>query len=145
MTITPKQEAFAQAYIETGNASEAYRRAYNASKMKPEAVSVNASKLLKNAKVALKVTELRERAQERHDINLDTITAMLKKDRELAREKGQASAAVTACMGLAKLHGLIVDKAQVAGDPENPLFPSSVEIRIVGAHNGRPAELTRGK
>jgi phage terminase small subunit len=28
MILTPKQEAFAQAYIETGNASEAYRRAY---------------------------------------------------------------------------------------------------------------------
>lgn len=30
--LTPKQEAFAQAYVETGNASGAYRRAYNAGK-----------------------------------------------------------------------------------------------------------------
>ena len=27
--LTPKQEAFILAYLETGNASEAYRRAYN--------------------------------------------------------------------------------------------------------------------
>ena len=27
--MTPKQELFAQAYIETGNASEAYKRAYD--------------------------------------------------------------------------------------------------------------------
>ena len=27
--LTPKQEAFACAYVETGNASEAYRRAYD--------------------------------------------------------------------------------------------------------------------
>jgi len=26
--LTPKQEAFALAYVETGNASEAYHRAY---------------------------------------------------------------------------------------------------------------------
>ena len=31
--LTPKQEAFVLAYIETGNASEAYRRAYNAENM----------------------------------------------------------------------------------------------------------------
>ena len=38
--LTPKQERFCQVYIETGNASEAYRAAYNAEKMKPESVAV---------------------------------------------------------------------------------------------------------
>jgi phage terminase small subunit len=28
--LTPKQERFVQAYIETGNATEAYRQAYDA-------------------------------------------------------------------------------------------------------------------
>ena len=28
--LTPKQEAFARGYFETGNAAEAYRRAYDA-------------------------------------------------------------------------------------------------------------------
>lgn len=32
-SLTIKQEAFCQAYIETGNASEAYRTAYAADKM----------------------------------------------------------------------------------------------------------------
>ena len=35
MSLTPKQEAFCLAYMETGNASEAYRRAYDADNMKP--------------------------------------------------------------------------------------------------------------
>ncbi|MGU9998175.1 terminase small subunit, partial [Bordetella avium] len=39
MALTPKQEAFALAYVETGNASEAYRRAYSAERMKPETVN----------------------------------------------------------------------------------------------------------
>jgi len=36
MTLTPKQEKFAQLYVEIGNASEAYRQAYD-SKAKPAA------------------------------------------------------------------------------------------------------------
>lgn len=56
--LTPKQEAFCQAYIETGNASEAYRTAYAADRMKPEAVHVQASKLQDNPKIALRLKEL---------------------------------------------------------------------------------------
>jgi phage terminase small subunit len=63
MSLTPKQEAFCLAYLETGNASEAYRRAYSAQNMKPESVAVAASRALSNAKVALRVSELRERSQ----------------------------------------------------------------------------------
>ncbi|APY15824.1 hypothetical protein GJU94_13130 [Brucella sp. 10RB9214] len=54
MSLTPKQEAFARAYVETGNASEAYRRAYNVGdKTKPESVWVKASELLANGKVSV--------------------------------------------------------------------------------------------
>lgn len=53
--LTPKQAAFVRAYLETGNASEAYRRAYNASNMKPEVIKVKASELLKNGNVAVTV------------------------------------------------------------------------------------------
>lgn len=63
MSLTPKQEAFCLAYLETGNASEAYRRAYSAQNMKPESVAVAASRALSNAKVALRISELRERSQ----------------------------------------------------------------------------------
>ena len=57
--LTPKQEAFARAYVETGNASEAYRRAYDADNMKPEVVKVKACELLKNGNVAVTVEALR--------------------------------------------------------------------------------------
>ena len=111
--MTPKQEAFARAYVETGNASEAYRRAYDAQRMKNEAIAVNACKLLKDAKVALMVERLQLKHQKRHEITVDSITEMLKADRELARQNAQSGAAVTAAMGLAKLHGLIVEKREV--------------------------------
>ena len=42
--LTPKQESFCLAYIETGNASEAYRQAYDVGpKTKPETVTLNSS------------------------------------------------------------------------------------------------------
>jgi len=40
--LTPKQEAFACAYVETGNASEAYRRVYQPKKMGQKAITVEA-------------------------------------------------------------------------------------------------------
>lgn len=60
--ITPKQERFAVEYVATGNASEAYRRAYDAGDWTPNAVGVEASRLLDNPKVILKVNEEKERS-----------------------------------------------------------------------------------
>lgn len=71
--LTPKQEAFVRAYIETGNASEAYRRAYDASRMKDTTVHVKASELLADGKVAVRLNELQEIHQKRHEVTVDRI------------------------------------------------------------------------
>lgn len=72
-TLTPKQEAFARAYIETANASEAYRRAYDASGMKDTSIHVNACKLLAETKVAQRVAALQAEAAKRNEITVDKI------------------------------------------------------------------------
>jgi phage terminase small subunit len=113
MKLTLKQEAFAKAYIETGNASEAYRRAYDAARMKPEALHVNASKLLADTKVALRVDDLRKAHATRHDISMDKLTGMALAAYEIAITEKAPSAAVSAVMAVAKLHGLITDKKDV--------------------------------
>lgn len=59
INLTPKQEKFAQEYISTGNASEAYRLAYSASKMKPETVNKRASELLANGVITGRIGKLR--------------------------------------------------------------------------------------
>lgn len=61
--LKPKQERFAQLYVELGSAAEAYRRAYD-SEGKPESVHVAASRLLSDNKVSLRVAELREELAE---------------------------------------------------------------------------------
>jgi phage terminase small subunit len=110
MALTPKQEAFACAYVETGNASEAYRRAYNAENMKPESVWRKACEVLDNVKVAARAAELQALAAERCIVTVASLTQELEEARALALQEAQASAAVSASMGKAKLHGLIVEK-----------------------------------
>lgn len=62
--LTEKQERFCQFYLDTdGNASEAYRMAYDTSNMQPKTIWSNASRLLASSKVATRISELRaERA-----------------------------------------------------------------------------------
>src|SRR5262245_15777282 len=68
--LTPKQTAFAHAYLETGNASEAYRRAYNTTGMKPETLKVKACELLRNGNVAVTVVGLQAEHAQRHNITV---------------------------------------------------------------------------
>lgn len=108
MSLTPKQEAFARAYVETSNASEAYRRAYNAENMKRESIAVEACKLLDDPNVAQMVQSLKEEALQRHRLTVDDLLRELEEARMAAyqQEKPQAAAMVAASMGKAKLLGL---------------------------------------
>lgn len=64
--LTQKQENFCMAYLETGNASEAYRRAYDAGKMKPESVNRKAKELLDNGKITARLSSLRKASETKH-------------------------------------------------------------------------------
>ena len=57
--LTAKQESFVVAYVETGNASEAYRRAYDTGRMRPATINRNAHALVRHSKVAARIQELR--------------------------------------------------------------------------------------
>ena len=126
--LTPKQEAFAMVYVETGNASEAYRTAYDVdNNTSNNSISVEASKLKNNPKITLRIEELQELAQERHSITVDSLTDELENARKTAQEAGQASAMVAATMGKAKLHGLLTDKAQISS-PDVSMKPTTIVL-----------------
>ena len=111
--LTLKQESFCQAYVETGNASEAYREAYPRSKKwKPEAVNVAASKMLGNDKVSVRVEELKSRHLYRHDLTVDDLVSDLLRIRQKAETDGQLGVARQSVMDVAKLLGLVVDKEE---------------------------------
>ncbi len=111
--LTPKQEKFAQKYVENGNASEAYRQSYNAQNMQPDSIHVNASKLLSDAKIALRVEQLQSAHRERHDVTVDSLTTKASEVFAGAMEAQQFGAARGALDLQAKLHGLIVNKQDV--------------------------------
>lgn len=103
--LTVKQEKFAQLYIELGNASEAYRRAYN-SKAKPESVHVSACRLLDDPNVTLRVQVLKDETKQRHNVTVDSLMIELEEARQLALSTDAPAPAVSATMGKAKLAGL---------------------------------------
>lgn len=69
--LTQKQEAFAIAYIKSGNASKAYRNAYDAKGMTAKSVNELACRLLKQVKVAARVEELRAPALAAAKMDID--------------------------------------------------------------------------
>lgn len=74
MKLSVKQENFCNYYIECGNASEAYRRAYPGSReWTDKAVWGRASALLNNSKVVVRVEELQKELKDRSDVTKDRI------------------------------------------------------------------------
>lgn len=66
--LSVKQENFCNYYLETGNASEAYRRSYSCDNMKDETVNERSCRLLKEYKISTRVRQLQEKLQEKSDI-----------------------------------------------------------------------------
>ena len=128
--LDPVREKFIHEYQQHGNASESLRRAKpHARKWKPEVVNSKASTMLAEGKVQERLSQLQQESAKKHEITVDSLTAMLKEDRDLARTNVQTSAAVSAVMGLAKIHGLIVDKnALTDKDGENVVPVLNVTI-----------------
>lgn len=71
--LTQKQEEFCNYYIETGNASEAYRRAFCCQKMSEKTIWEKASVLLSKDKVRTRVRELQEEQKNKSDITKEKI------------------------------------------------------------------------
>ena len=127
--LTIKQEAFAHAYVETGNASEAYRRAYDTTNWTDKSVWEKASHLLANSKVRARVDQLRADIRERHTYTVDDLVAELEEAREVAKKNGAAAPMVQATMGKGKLLGLIIDKAEHTGKDGKDLIPANPSAR----------------
>jgi phage terminase small subunit len=123
MALTGKQEAFCQAYVELNHSSDAYRRSYNASKMKAETIHRSACEVLKNRNVAARIEELRNVVLKRHNLTVDDIIEELEEARQLAitSQTPQAAASIAASMGKAKILGFLTDKVEHTGENGSPI------------------------
>jgi phage terminase small subunit len=146
--LSEKQQLFVLAYVETGNASEAYRRAYNCAEGRSAtSIGVAAHRLLKNPKIASQVQtkdkakqakveeakaagnisplvdQVREAHARRHEITIDDLIAEFDELRLLAIKNGQTSAAVAATAEKRRL-----------------LFGDRCKVELSGA-NGGPVQV----
>ncbi len=123
--LTPKQEAFVRAYVETGNASEAYRKIYNASRMKPETVNRKAKELLDNGKITARVDELRARLDDEAIANAKERqrwwTQVMRNDAVDMKDRLKASEL------LGKVQGDFVERREISGPNGQPI-PARVEV-----------------
>lgn len=110
--LTLKQESFCLAYIETGNASEAYRTAYDSKKMSENALNVEASRLLDNPKIALRISELRKPAIEKAQITLEDHLNKLAELRDKADASEKWQAAIQAEIARGKASGLYIERVE---------------------------------
>lgn len=127
--LTVKQEAFCYAYIENGgNASAAYREAYDAENMTADAVKVEASRLINSPNVALTVKSLRQAIEEANKLSIGDLIKELEEARiaALTAETVQAGAAVSATMGKAKMLGYDKQLIEHTGKNGGPIQTSAM-------------------
>jgi phage terminase small subunit len=143
--LTPKQEAFCLAYLETGNASEAYRRAYDAENMKAETIHKRASELLADGGITGRLKESRKAVADRVEVDRAWVLERLIENSERAMtaepvrdNKGkptgeytyQGNVANRALELVGKEIGMFVDRKEI-GEPGD---------FVVGARDLKPEE-----
>jgi len=107
---TQKKEDFCLAYLETGNASEAYRSAYDAKNMKPETIAKRASELMSDGYVTGRLEELRAPVREKALLTLESHLKRLDELSRKAEEAEQFAPAITAETNRGKAAGLYTEK-----------------------------------
>ena len=110
--VNAKQEQFLWLVVEGMPQERAYASIYGEAKSR-EVCATNASRLLTKANVIARRQELIEQRRAEQPITVKFLTTELLGVATQAKALGQAAAASGALMGIAKLHGLLVDKMQV--------------------------------
>jgi phage terminase small subunit len=123
-TLTPKQEKFAQCIADGMTQADAYRAAYNASKMSEGALHVEASKLLDNPKVSLRVKELKGKlAQKALWTREMSVKALIQAYRE-----GKPSDKISAVKELNAMHGYNAPSKMEVTNPDGSMRPQVIQI-----------------
>lgn len=152
MALTAKQEAFARGVaLEKLGQADAYRAAYDTSKMTPKSVDESASHLAADTKVAARIKVLAERATaaavKTAGLTLDGSMAEAEALLQDAMALGQISAGVAAATLRAKLSGLLAEKDSKKGNPLDDLdvdglLQLRVDLEAKIARNREALEMT---
>jgi len=127
--LTFQQEQFAQAIMKGLKIGEAYKLAgYHPTNRNSQDAS--AARLLRSAKIASRLEEMAVAKRISEAVSVHSVTDMLATVFDAASRDKQHGAAATAAMGIAKLHGLLVDKLEdVTRRPaRSPDAPLEIEV-----------------
>lgn len=121
--LTPKQEAFVLVYLETGNASEAYRQSYECSGMKEASINREAKALTDNPKIAARLQILQARAAAKAVLTRQWIIEQLMDNATKAKAAADFTASNKALELLGKTDEvgapMFTDKSHVTSDNRN--------------------------
>lgn len=116
--LTPKQEAFFQAYLETSNSTTAYEMAYDTSKMTRRAVEVEGKKLLKHPAITLRLDNLNQKQEVKTLLSLEDHMERLRLLSEKAENDGKFSAAIQAEVKRGELRRFYIKQVETGGPNE---------------------------
>ncbi len=122
--MSPKQQRFVEEYLVDHNATQAAIRAGYSPKT---AYSIGWENLRK-PEIAAAIAAGEARLRRKTEVSIRSMTEEMRENRDLAVANGQAAAAQQASMGIAKLHGLLVERTEVKTTSEMSL--SEVRARI---------------
>ena len=126
--LTIKQERFARKYVSNGgNASQAYRDVYNASKMSEKSIGRMAHAVKENLKVAAKIEEIKAEQSDFQQITLEEVGAGLRRAATLAEKTGNTTAMASALEKLGRLAGLFVEKQRVTHESDSEKHLSTLQ------------------
>jgi len=77
--LTPKQERFAQVFIETGIAVEAYRQVYGGEHYSRHALDAAAYRCTSHPRIAHRINELREAQLKKHSVTIERVVSEYRK------------------------------------------------------------------
>ena len=130
MTLTPKQEAFAQNVASGMTQADAYRNSYNAENMKPETIWSNASQLMSDTKVLQRVEELQAKGAEIAALTLAKHLARLEELSRDAQAAEEYNAAIKAEELRGKASGLYTERIDHTTNGESLNRPATAEAAL---------------
>jgi phage terminase small subunit len=110
MALTRKQEAFVAKYLECDNATEAYRHAYDAENCSEAVQNNEASLLLKNREISVRINEVKQRVMDELIIDKKLVSEGILRNAQKAEAKEDHSTAIKGYDSLAKMYDLNEDK-----------------------------------
>lgn len=116
MKLTEKQKRFADYYIETGNATEAYHRAYGGKRTTADA---NGTKLLGNARIKQYIEERNKQLENDRIVTMEEVKRFWSDT--IRDNAADLKHRLKASEYIAKTNAAFIEKQQISGGTDNTL------------------------